>query len=203
MTNPNDKIPEEFSGNFRLEIGVDWFLDKFCRGIHGFAVVTKEYGDYLRTKDPDGTTLHVDYADATNTICHVYPIHLWREAVRRWELQKATAELERQKRYARDEAARVLAEKYKQREAEIERVTLLFKARFPGFINKNSAKLCRSIVVQSLQGRTKPEIQKALGVCPETIAEFLALPQPAPTEEDLLMGLVQEPEKPSTEVRVV
>lgn len=197
--------PPEQQGPFLLEIGLDWFLDKFIRGVHGFATVSKSFGDYLRSKDPADQHIHVDYPEEAPSLAYIYPINFWRESVKRMSEVKQRSEAERQARFLRDELARELAQKYAKREQEIERVLGILYARFgqSKLVKSNSKKNLRVFIITCLSGGGHPEVRLKLGICKETIEEFLSLPQPQGGEEDYLQFLVEEPQPKTEGVRVV
>lgn len=189
---PGAKIPEH-SGPFLVEIGLEWFLNRFIRGVHGFATVSKEFGDYLRAKDTGEQHIHVDYPEETPGLAHIYPKQSWIEAVARWTAQKKQAELDRQLRFARDEAAKALAAKYALREERIAFFTNRLRTRFPAFASRTAAKTIRALIITLLLGKGNTDVQSKLDIKASDIEEFISLPQPQASEEDELMGLVVEP----------
>lgn len=197
MTNP----PPEFSGPFTLEIGLDWFFDRFTRGVHGFATTSREFGLYFQTKDPSETYAHVDYPEGAPSLAYIYPKAIWVESVRRWDEQKRTSELERQARFTREAAANELVKRYAQREEQINYFLNILYTRFSSFASRNTKKMLRIAIINFLQGGGDGAARLKLGIDQDTIDNFRSLPQPAPTEEEELLGLVIE--KPSTEVKVV
>lgn len=194
MTNPI-AIPEH-SGPFLLSIGLDWFFDKFTRGVHGFATTSREFGLYLQSLDATEIHIHVDFPEEIPHLCYIYPKPLWVESVRRMGEIKQRSEADRQARFAKEIAAKELQSRFARREEEIQRILRIIQGRFPSFWNKNSAKMLRIIVIKALRGDIDEGFRKKLGICAETIAEFLALPQPVVSEEESLMGLVEDTAPP-------
>jgi hypothetical protein len=203
MDKPIPIPPAELSGPFTLEIGLDWFFDKFTRGVHGFATVSKEYGLYVQGKDLSETHLHVDFPEEAPALAYIYPKPLWIESVKRMGEMKRRSEEERAARFAREVAARELQRKFQERESEIQRILNKLQRDFPVFSGKHSMKNLRLIVISLLQGKGSPDVCKKLGIDEVTIKEFTELPQPTPTDEEVLMGLVVEKPPVNPEVRVV
>jgi hypothetical protein len=198
--NPPSTPIEELRGPFVIEIGLDWFFDRFTRGVHGFATVSKDYGQILAAKDKEEKFIHVDYPEETPSLAYVYPIDLWIASVKRWDENRKISEANRQARFLREALAREIQAKYERRETEIGRVISIFNTRFPLFCNKQSRKNLRILTISLLQGKGDRGVRLKLGIDDATVAEFLELPQPEPTEEEELLELVKE--KPSTEVKV-
>lgn len=186
--------PPEQEGPLLISIGLNWFMDKFTSGIHGYVAVTKEFGDYLRVLDPQEQHLHVEPSDK---LALVYSRTTWLESVKRLDQSRQRAEADRQERFAREAKALELHRRYELREQQITRFTAILSQRASKFVAANTRKIVRMAVVNMLQGGGNLEVRKALGICDETVFEFKSLPQPlTQTEEELLLSLVEEKKEP-------